>query len=133
MRISIIALLSILCFGLSSYQPIKTLAGRWEYMGGIYNGKKDGSPAEYTLQRRYDGAHYNAYALQKGYKPEKYEAGDYILKGDTCIETETFSSQPSKLKGIPVHYRYRIRHDSLIFNGILPSGMVVEEYWKRVK
>jgi hypothetical protein len=118
---------------LCAFSGTKTLAGKWEYLGGIYNGKKDGPPAEYTLQRRYDGTHFTAFALQKGYKPEKYEAGDYILKGDTCIETQTFSSQPTKLKGIPVHYRCKIHHDSLIFNGTLPTGMVVEEYWKRVK
>jgi hypothetical protein len=117
----------------TSFENPKTLKGTWEYLGGIYNGKKDLAPADYTMQRQYDNTHFNAFALQKGYKPEKYEAGNYVIKGDTCIETETFSSQPSKLKGVPVHYRYRIRHDSLIFNGILPSGMVVEEYWKRVK
>ncbi len=117
----------------SAFSGERTLKGTWKYLGGIYNGKKDLAPADYTMQRQYDNAHFNAFALQKGYKPEKYEAGDYILKGDTCIETETFSSQPSKLKGIPVHYRYQVRHDSLIFNGTLPSGMVVEEYWKRVK
>ncbi len=117
----------------SAFLSTKTLRGNWQYLGGIYNGKKDGAPTDYTMQRQYDNAHFNAFALQKGYKPEKYEAGNYILKGDTCIETETFSSQPSKLKNIPVHYRYRIRHDSLIFNGTLPSGMVVEEYWKKMK
>lgn len=116
-----------------AFSGTKTLKGTWEYIGGIYNGKKDGAPADYIMQRQYDNAHFIAFALQKGYKPEKYEAGNYILKGDTCIETETFSSQPSKLKNIAVHYRYKIRHDSLIFNGTLPSGMVVEEYWKRVK
>jgi hypothetical protein len=117
----------------SSFSGKKTLAGNWEYLGGIYNGKKDGPPTDYTLQRRYDNAHYNAFALQKGYEPERYEAGDYQIKGDTCIETETFSSQPSKLKDIPVRYLFSIRKDTLIFKGKLPSGMVVEEYWKRVK
>jgi len=110
-----------------------SLKGTWEYLGGIYNGKKDNPPTEYTLQRTYDDAHFNAYALEKGYKPEKYEAGDYIIKGDTCIETQTFSSQPTKLKNIPVHYQFSIRNDSLILKGTLPTGMVVEEYWKRVK
>ncbi len=128
-----IALGILLIIIASAFSGGKTLAGKWEYLGGVYNGKKEGPPAEYTLERRYDGAHYNAFALQKGYKPEKYEAGNYTLKGDTCIEIETFSSQPSKLKNIPVHYRYKIRHDSLIFSGTLPSGMIVEEYWKRVK
>ena len=117
----------------SAFSGAKTLTGKWEYLGGIYNGKKDGPPVEYTLQRRYDNAQYEAFALQKGYKPEKYEAGYYTLKGDTCIETQTFSSQDSKLKDIPVHYLFEIRNDTLIFKGKLPSGMVVEEYWKRVK
>lgn len=133
MRIYIVVLLSALCAGFSSVKPIATLKGNWQYLGGIYNGKKDNAPTEYTLQRNYDNAHYNAFALQKGEKPEKYEAGYYTLKGDTCIETETFSSQPSKLKDIPVHYLYSVHKDTLIFKGTLPSGMVVEEYWKRVK
>jgi hypothetical protein len=117
----------------SAFSAEKTLKGSWNYLGGSYNGKPEGPPAEYTLQRRYDDAHFTAFASEKEYKPEKYEAGNYILKGDTCIETETYSSQPSKLKNIPVHYHYEIRNDSLIFKGKLPSGMVVEEYWKRVK
>ena len=117
----------------SAFSGENALTGTWEYLGGIYNGKKDGPPAEYTLQRTYYDAHFDAYALEKGYKPERYEAGDYIIKGDTCIETETFSSQASKLKDIPVHYLFEIRKDTLIFKGKLPSGMVVEEYWKRVK
>jgi hypothetical protein len=131
MKKLVIALLIIVTA--TAFSNEKTLAGRWEYLGGIYNGKKDGAPTEYTLQRRYDAAHFNAFALQKGSRPDRYEAGNYILKGDTCIETQTFSSQPTKLKNIAVHYRYQIRHDSLIFNGTLPSGMVVEEYWKRIK
>jgi hypothetical protein len=133
MRIYIISLLSILCAGFSSVQPITSLKGNWQYLGGIYNGKKDGPPKEYTLQRRYDNAQYEAFALQKGYEPEKYEAGFYTLKGDTCIETETFSSQASKLKDIPIHFFFEIRNDTLIFKGTLPSGMVVEEYWKKLK
>lgn len=117
----------------SAFSDDNMLKGTWEYLGGIYNGKKDGAPKEYTLQRKYDDTHFNAFALQKGYEPERYEAGDYLIKGDTCIETETFTSQASKLKGIPVHYRFEMRNDTLIFRGKLPSGMVVEEYWKRVK
>jgi hypothetical protein len=130
---NIVLLASLLVAIASSFSGKTTLKGSWQYLGGIYNGKKDGPPADYTLQRRYDNVHYNAFVLQKGYKPERYEAGDYLIKSDTCIETETFSSQPSKLTGIPVHYLYSIRNDSLIFSGTLPSGMVVEEYWKRVK
>ena len=46
-------------------------------------------------------------------KTEKYEAGTYILKGDTCIETETFCSQPSKITNIPIHYLYAFKKDTL--------------------
>lgn len=124
---------SVLVITSSAFSGRNSLKGTWEYLGGIYNGKKDNPPAEYTLHRTYDNMHFNAYALEKGYKPEKYEAGDYIIKGDTCIETQTFSSQPTKLKDIPVHYLFSVRNDSLILKGTLPTGMVVEEYWKRLK
>jgi hypothetical protein len=133
MRIKVVLLLSTLCGGFSSVQTITSLKGKWQYIGGLYNGKKDNPPTEYALHRVYDEAHFDAYALEKGYKPERYEAGDYMIKGDTCIETQTFCSQPTKLKNIPVHYLFSVRNDSLILKGKLPTGMVVEEYWKRVK
>ncbi len=118
---------------ISSFDNLGTLKGIWKFQGGIYNGKKEGAPTEYTLQRKYNDQHYEAFALEKGSKPLKYEAGDYILKGDTCIETETYSSEPSKLIGIPVSYLYSIRNDTLTLKATLPSGMRVEEYWKRAK
>ena len=62
-----------------------------------------------------------------------YEKGDYKLKTDSCLETQTYSRQPSKLTGITVHYAYQIKNDTLTFNGILPNGTTVMEYWKRVK
>ena len=123
-------LISLLAF---SFIGKKTLKGTWEFKGGIYNGKKEGPPKEYILQRKYDNAHFEAFATDSTNRPEKYEAGDYILKGDTCIETETFSSQPSKLTGVPVHYLYSVRNDTLTLKATLPSGMVVEEYWKKKK
>jgi hypothetical protein len=117
----------------SSFAGKQTLKGVWEFRGGIYNGKKEGAPVEYTLQRKYDKQHYEAFAIDSSNKPEKYEGGDYVLKGDTCVETETYSSQPSKLTGIPVAYIYTIRNDTLTLKATLPSGMVVEEYWRRKK
>ncbi|HWD88215.1 MAG TPA: hypothetical protein VG367_08815 [Mucilaginibacter sp.] len=117
----------------SAFSDRMTLKGKWEYMGGVYNGKKDTPPVQYTLQRIYDNDHFEAYALEKGYKPEKYEAGNYVIKGDTCIETQTFSMQPTKLLNLPVRYLYMVRNDSLILGGKLPTGMLVVEYWKRVK
>jgi hypothetical protein len=118
---------------ISSFTGKDTLKGTWEFRGGIYNGKKEGSPAEYTLQRKYTKEHYEAFLLEKGSKPVKYETGDYVLKGDTCVETETFSIQPSKLTGIAFSYLYTIHNDTLTLKATLPSGMAVEEYWQRTK
>lgn len=112
---------------------VDTLKGTWEYAGDISNGKKSGAPTEYALRRKYDAAHFDAFVIEKGYKPEKYESGNYVISGDTCIETETFSSQPSTITNIPIRYLYTIRNDSLILKGTLPNGIHVEEYWKKVK
>jgi hypothetical protein len=109
------------------------LKGNWEYSGGIYNGKPEPASKDYTLRRQYDDAHYTALFIEKGAEPFQYEKGDYVLKQDTCLETQTFSTQPSKLLNITLKYHYRIKNDTLTFNGILPNGTVVQEYWKRVK
>ena len=119
--------------GAASFKNAATLKGVWDYAGGIYNGKKEGATQGYTLQRRYDQAHYEAFVIEKGYKDEEYEAGNYVLQGDTCIDTETFSSQPSKITGIPVHYLYTVKNDTLTIKAALPTGMRVVEYWKRIK
>ncbi|MBS1524703.1 MAG: hypothetical protein JST19_03575 [Bacteroidetes bacterium] len=111
----------------------KDLKGTWIYLGGIYNGKQEGAPTDYSLERKYKSDSFEAFGIEQDSKPEKYEAGIYQLKDDTCIETQTYSSQPSKLINIPVRYLYEIRNDSLILKGTLPTGMVVEEYWKREK
>lgn len=120
-------------FGITSFQPTSTLKGTWEFVGGIYNGKKEGAPSGYALHRKYDAANYQAFAIEKGYKTEKYEAGTYVFKGDTCVDTETFCSQPSKITNIPIHYLYTLKNDTLTLKGTLPTGMTVEEYWRRVK
>jgi hypothetical protein len=118
---------------ISSFAERETLKGIWEFQGGIYNGKKEGPPVDYTLQRKYNKEHFEAFLLEKDNKPQKYQAGDYSLKGDTCIETETFNAQSSKLTGIPITYLYSIRNDTLTFKATLPTGMTVEEYWMRKK
>jgi hypothetical protein len=118
---------------LSSLQAKISLKGTWEFAGGIYNGKKEGAPTDYKLQRKYTDAGYQAFASQKGYKTEKYEAGTYLFKGDTCVDTETFCSQPSKITNIPIHYLYKLKNDTLTLSAILPTGMRVEEYWRKVK
>jgi hypothetical protein len=120
---SIVLILSIL----SSFQTRPNLTGTWEFIGGIYNGKKEGATSGYTP------GHYEAFASGKGYKTEKYEAGTYVFNGDTCVDTETFSAQPSKITNIPIHYLYTFKNDTLTLRGTLPTGMRVEEYWRKVK
>ena len=128
-KLNFLPLFFILC----SFQNQPTLKGTWEFVGGIYNGKKEGAPTGYALHRKYDAIHYDAYAIEKGYKTERYEAGTYIFKGDTCVDTETFCSQPSKITHIPIHYLYTLKNDTLTLKGTLPTGMRVEEYWKKMK
>jgi hypothetical protein len=123
-------LFSVLLF---SFQNPPNLKGTWAFAGGIYNGKKEGAPTAYSLHRIYTSLGYDAFAMQKGYKTEKYESGTYYFKGDTCVDTETFCSQPSKITNIPIHYLYTVRNDTLTLKGKLPTGMVVEEYWRRLK
>jgi hypothetical protein len=118
---------------LCSFQSPLSLKGTWQFVGGIYNGKKEGATVDYKLERKYTSGHYQAFASEKGYKTQKYEAGTYVFKGDTCVDTETFSAQPSKLTNIPIHYLYTLRNDTLTLKGTLPTGMRVEEYWKKVK
>jgi hypothetical protein len=122
----------LLLFLSSLYQP-KTLVGKWIYAGDIFNGKKEGGPTDYTLQRNYDAKGFTAYVLQKGYKTQKYETGTYALTNDTCLETQTWCAQDSKLLNIKVHYHYSFRKDTLVLSGILPDGANVEEYWKRIR
>ena len=117
----------------SSFHQIDSLTGTWQYAGDITNGKKSAPPTEYSLQRKYTETNYEGTVIEKGYDPEKYETGDYQLKGDFCIETQTWCVQPSNLLNIAIHYHYRLANDSLILTGALPNGTPVEEYWKRVK
>jgi hypothetical protein len=126
-------ILPIIAVIFCSWYQLPVLKGKWTFAGGIYNGKSETAPEGYILERRYDAAHFNAFALEKGQKPLKYQSGDYTLSTDSCLETETFSAQPSKLTGKTIRYHYQIRNDTLILSGTLPTGMVVEEYWKREK
>ncbi|HWZ14345.1 MAG TPA: hypothetical protein VNW95_03825 [Mucilaginibacter sp.] len=118
---------------LYSFAAPPDLKGTWQFVGGIYNGKREGATVEYALRRKYKAGSYEAFAIEKGSKPQKFEAGNYVIIGDTCIDTETFCSQPSKITNIPIHYFYTLRNDTLTLKGTLPTGMTVEEYWKRVK
>ena len=127
------SLLILLVAILTSFQKPKTLKGTWQFCGGYFNGKPNPAPKDYKMQRKYTATNYEAFLLEKGEKPYKYEAGNYKLVADTCLETQTFSSQPSQLKGITVHFAYTMRHDTLVLKATLPNGFVEEDYWKKVK
>ncbi len=115
----------------TSFKNVSTFNGTWEYAGDVFNGKTEGAPTEYTLQRKYSAKSYESFLLEKGEKPEKYEAGDYKLNADTCTETQTFSAQDSKLLNVQVKYQYTIQNDTLILSGTLPNGNTVKEFWKK--
>jgi hypothetical protein len=129
----LLTLIAIVSLSTLSFAQTKSLKGTWQFNGGIYNGKPDGAPKDYKLQRIYTDKGFTAYASQKGYKTERYEAGNYVLKGDSCFETSTFSSRPSQLLGKRVPYLLKISKTEIIFSGQLPSGMVVEEHWIKIK
>lgn len=125
--------LILLAFALYSFTYKSSLKGTYEYAGGIYNGKAESASKDYTLRRSYDAAHYQGLFIAAGEDTVTYEKGDYRLQKDTCLETQTFSSQPSKVTGLTLRYRYQVKNDTLIFSGILPNGTSVKEFWKKVK
>ncbi len=124
--------LALVFVSLPAYKSY-SLKGLWEYQGGVYNGKKEGAPTDYKMQRKYDNQHFEALMLEPDTTPQKFQAGDYRLTADSCFETETFSAIPSKFTNIVIHYGYTLNHDTLTLKGTLPSGMQVKEYWKKVK
>ncbi|MFD0764918.1 hypothetical protein ACFQZI_08630 [Mucilaginibacter lutimaris] len=129
-RILIAFLLIVVVVG---FKVDDSLQGSWQYCGGIYNGKPEAASKDYTLQRNYDAAHYSALLIEKGQPPYNYERGDYRLNQDTCMETQTFNAEPSKLLNVTIKYQYKIKNDTLTFNGVLPNGTVVLEKWRKVK
>lgn len=110
-----------------------SLKGVWRYCGGMFNGKLSVAPTEYTLQRKYKKKDFEAFVLEPGQKAVKYEVGNYQLIADTCLETQTYCSQPSQTLNKTITYTYTISNDTLKFKGKLPNGAAVEEYWKKVK
>ncbi|WP_026898373.1 hypothetical protein [Daejeonella oryzae] len=110
-----------------------TLKGTWQYDGGIYDGKVQNASADFKMQRTYTEGKYEAYIIEGTEEPEKYATGRYEIKGNEFLVTSEFSSQPSQLIGKTISYKYKLEKDKLTINGILPNGMNVEEYWKKVK
>ncbi|MGN6397156.1 MAG: hypothetical protein ACTHMI_16420 [Mucilaginibacter sp.] len=123
--------LLILSIIVSSFDDVKTLKGKWEYAGDIFNGKAEGAPTEYTLERRFTKDKFESFLLEKGEKPQKYEAGEYSLEADTCYQTQTFSAQDSQLLNIRIKYKYTLVNDTLTLSTTLPNGNKVTEFWKK--
>lgn len=125
-----ILIIGALCSFNNGNSPLR---GVWEYRGGLFNGKIDSASIGYTLQRTYDKLHYKAIVKEKGEANVTYEKGDYVLKGDTCLETQTYCLQPSNLLNKTVKYTYTISNDTLKLLSILPNGNKVEDHWVKIK
>jgi hypothetical protein len=125
-----VAIILLLCSFHFADSPFK---GTWEYRGGIINGKLDSASSGYKLQRTYDDQHYKALVIEKGEQDQVYEKGDYQLKNDTCLETQTYCMQESKLLNKTIKYSYIISNDTLKLLSVLPNGNKIEDYWVKVK
>jgi hypothetical protein len=132
MKTKLIASCFLLCVILTSCtsSPIK---GKWQYDGGIYDGKPKKADPGLVMQRTYTNDSYEGYVIQSGVDPMKYAAGKYEITNDSFKVTSTFSMQPSQSLGRTVPYTFNIAGDRLTIKGVLPGGMVVEEYWKKVE
>ena len=111
----------------------KSFEGTWEYNGGIYNGKPTPASADFKMHKTYTSSKYEAFMIDGQNAPEKYGSGRYEVKNDSFLVTSEFSTQPSQTLGKTIAYKYRFNKDSLIIEGVLPNGMQVKEYWKKVE
>lgn len=109
------------------------LNGTWQYDGGIYNGRSQKASTEFLLQRTYAKDTYEAFMLEGSNEPELYNSGIYEIRTDSIYITSKFSSRPSQNTDVRIAYKFSINDAKLTINGILPNGMIVEEYWKKIK
>ena len=107
--------------------------GTWQYDGGIYNDRQQNASKDFIMQRTYTADKYEAFVLEEGSEADKYGSGRYEIKGDSFLVTSEYSLQPSQLVNKTISYKFKIENDKLTLNGILPNGMKVEEYWKKIK
>lgn len=108
------------------------LNGTWQYDGGVYNGREQKASSDFKMQRTYKENTYEAFMIEGSVKPELYNSGIYEVRGDTLLITSKFSSRPSQNTDLTINYKFNIKKEKLTINGVLPNGMIVEEYWKRV-
>ena len=126
---SLAVLILLLVSGCSS----NAVEGKWQYDGGIYNGKARNAATEFLMQRTYKSNTYEAFLLEGQAEPELYNSGTYEIKRDSILITSKFSTQPSQNDNITIAYKFKAEGNRLTTSGVLPNGMVVEEYWKMVE
>lgn len=123
----------LFCLILLSSCSKSSIKGTWQYDGGLYNGREQKASPDFQMQRTYTGNTFEAFMIEGTAKPELYSSGIYQIKGDILMITSKFSSRPSQNTDVMITYKFAIEQEKLTINGILPNGMVIEEYWKKVK
>lgn len=121
-----------ICIIISAGCSSNGVEGKWQYDGGVYNGKARNAATEFVMQRTYTSDTYEAYLLEGQAEPELYNSGSYEIKGDSILITSKFSSQPSQNDNVTIAYKFKTEGDRMTTSGVLPNGMVVEEHWKKV-
>ncbi|HEY1009333.1 MAG: hypothetical protein ACO1NS_04820 [Daejeonella sp.] len=109
------------------------IEGTWQYDGGVYNGKARKAHTDFQMQRTYKSDTYEAFLLEGTAAPELYNSGTYEIRGDSILITSKFSTQPSQNDDVTIAYKLKTETGKMITSGVLPNGMVVEEYWKKVE
>ena len=123
-------LFGIIIISSCSKNPI---IGTWQYDGGLYNGREQKASPDFQMQRTYTENTFEAFLIEGSAEPELYNSGIFVIKNDTLLITSKFSSRPSQNTDVTIIYKYVIDQNRLTIKGVLPSGMIVEEYWKKVK
>lgn len=123
-------LFGIIIISSCSKNPI---IGTWQYDGGLYNGREQKASPDFQMQRTYDENTFEAFLIEGSAEPELYNSGIFVIKNDTLLITSKFSSRPSQNTDVTIIYKYVIDQNRLTIKGVLPNGMIVEEYWKKVK
>lgn len=124
---------SILCLALITSCSSNPLKGTWQYDGGVYNGKSQKASSEFQMKRTYASETYEAFMVETNASSELYNSGIYEVKGDSLFITSKFSSRPSQNTDVTIAYKFSINNGKLTINGILPNGMIVEEYWNKIQ
>lgn len=123
-------LFGIIIISSCSKNPI---IGTWQYDGGLYNGREQKASPDFQMQRTYTENTFEAFLIEGSAEPELYNSGIFVIKNDTLLITSKFSSRPSQNTDVTIIYKYVIDQNRLTIKGVLPNGMIVEEYWKKVK